>query len=667
MSKQPRHFYEFGPFRLDETERLLLRDGQTVAITPKAFDMLVVLVQNSGHLLDKEELMTALWSDNFVEEANLSYNVFTLRKALGEGNGGQTYVETIPKRGYRFVGQVREVVDDGADLIVEERSEAHLVVEQEEQTSLARQYAAEAEQAIQQKALTASRWESSASKWRLSAVALAALVLVAGLIAALSYFRATSKPNPTVTATRVRSIAVLPFKPLSSDGNDEYLGLGMADTLITKLSSISQIIVRPTSAVRKYTDPGQDPLAAAREQRVDVVLDASIQRSGEKIRVTARLLDVRNGSPLWAYTCDEKCTASIFELQDSISERVAASLVMKLTGEENKLVAKRYTESADAYQLYIMGLYYFDKFEEEGYEKSIEYFKGAIDKDPNYALAYAGLAEAYGLQAVMGALPPAEVWPKSKVLALRALEIDPTLAQAHNAVGLVTMEYDRDWPAAEREFKLAIELNPSYSMPHRLYAIGLSWAGRLDEAIAQRKRAIEIDPRDVATNNEAAMTFYRARQYDQAIKQARMVIEMNPRFERAYDCLGLVYLQEGMYDQAIAEFEHAEGLAELQKEIALYPPSALLGYAYAVSGRTGEARNMLEKLKRLSKQRYVSPYNFALVFTGLGEKDQAFEWLQKACEDRSRQMRIVKLDPLLDSLRADPRYTKLLQCAGLAP
>ena len=664
MSKQPRHFYEFGPFRLDETERLLLRDGETVAITPKAFDMLVVLVQNSGHLLDKEELMKALWSDSFVEEANLSYNVFTLRKALGEGNGGQTYVETIPKRGYRFVANVREVFDEGADLI---RAETHLVGEREEETGLAFRYAAEAEQAVQKKTLTASGWENSASKRRLSAEALAALVIIAGLTAALSYFRTTTKPKQTVTAAPVRSIAVLPFKPLSSDGYDEYLGLGMADTLITKLSSISQIIVRPTSAVRKYTDPGQDALAAGREQRVDAVLDSSMQRCGEKMRVTVRLLDVRDGSPLWASTRDENCTANIFELQDSISERVAASLVMKLTGEESKLVTKRYTESADAYRSYIMGLYYFPRWREVGYEKSIEYFKQAIDKDPNYALAYAGLAEAYGLKAVKGASPAAEVWPKSKVLALRALEIDPTLAEAHNALGEVNLLYDWDWQAAEGEFKLAIELNPSYGMPHRLYAMCLQMAGRFDEAIAERKRAIEIEPLDVITNNEAAQTFYLARKYDEAIKQAQIVLEMNPRFADGYHSLGLAYLQEGRYDQAIAVFQKAEGLAELQKADTLPAVSANLGYAYAMSGKTGEARRVLSALKRLARRRYVSPYGLAVVFTGLGDKDQAFECLKRACEERSNPVRNVNVDPKLDSLRTDPRYPELLRCIGLAP
>ena len=666
MSKQPRHFYEFGPFRLDETERLLLRDGETVAITPKAFDMLVVLVHNSGHLLDKEELMKALWSDTFVEEANLSYNVFTLRKALGEGNGGQAYVETIPKRGYRFVANVREVLDEGADQIVEERSETHFIVAQEEETSLARKYTAEAEQAIQEKALTASGSEDSASKWRLSA-ALAALVIIAGLAAALFYFRATSKPKPTTTAAPVNSIAVLPFHSLSSDGDDEHLGLGMADTLIIKLSSISQIIVRPTSAVRKYADPSQDPLAAGREQRVDSVVEASYRRSGDKIRVTWRLVKVSDGSSLWSDKCDEECTANIFDVQDSISERIASSLAPKLTGEESKLVAKRYTESSDAYQLYNFGLYYFPRWREEGFEKSIDYFTRAIDKDPNYALAYAGLSEAYGLQAIKGALPASDVWPKAKVLALKALEIDPTLAQAHNALGEVRLAYDWDWPAAESEFRLAIELNPSYGMPHRMYAPCLQMAGRFDEAIAHRKRAIEIDPLDVITNNEAAQTFYLARQYDQAIKQARIVIEMNSRFADAHVVLGLAYLQKEMYDQAIAEFQNAEGLAELQKGDTRYNASANLGYAYAMSGKTSEARKMLGELRRLSEQRYVSPYGLAVVFTGLGDKDKAFEWLQKACDDRSNQIRIVNVDPKLDSLHADPRYPELLRCIGLAP
>src|SRR5262245_32807201 len=274
MSNQARHFYEFGPFRLDARERLLLRDGQVVSITPKAFDMLVVLVENSGHLLEKEELMRRLWSDSFVEEANLSYNVFALRKALGESNGDDRYIETIPRRGYRFVGQVREVVEAGADLIVKEHSKSHIVVEQEEEerpgngetlgTAKTQDIAASPRRrfAFPGYDRLVTRWEDSASQWRLSAVAAAALLIITGLAAAFSYFRATSKPKPTAIAAPVRSIAVLPFKPLSSDRSDEYLGLGMADTLITKLSSVSQIIDRPTSAVRKYTDPGQDPLAA---------------------------------------------------------------------------------------------------------------------------------------------------------------------------------------------------------------------------------------------------------------------------------------------------------------------------------------------------------------------------------------------------------------------
>jgi DNA-binding winged helix-turn-helix (wHTH) protein/TolB-like protein/Flp pilus assembly protein TadD len=661
MSKQPRHFYEFGPFRLDETERLLLRDGETVAITPKAFDMLVVLVQNSGHLLVKEELMKALWSDGFVEEANLSYNVFTLRKALGEGNGGQAYIETIPKRGYRFVANVREVLDEGAaDLLVEERAETGLVGQQEEEERRGdgetRRRGEISDIAV------SSRHRVSRSPFK----ALAAFALLAVTLA-LGSLWLMNRPKVPASDSLVKSIAVLPFKPVVADSRNEYLELGMADTLINKLSSLRGIIVRPISAVRKYSTLNQDALAAGRELGVDAVLDASIQWDGEsKIRVAARLLSVRDGSTIWTDKCDKQCS-SIFAVQDSIAEQLVGTLALKLTGQESQLVAKRYTESADAYHSYIIGLYYFAKWREEGYEKSIEYFKQAIDKDPNYALAYAGLAEAYGLKAVRGASPAAEVWPKSRVLALRAWEIDPSLAEAHNALGEVSLLYDWDWPTAEKEFKLAIELNPSYGMPHRLYAMCLQMAGRFDEAIAQRKRAIEIDPLDVITNSEAAQTFYLARQYDQAIQQAQMVIEMNPKFADAHGSLGQAYLEERMYDQAIAEFQNAEGLAELQKGDSRPGVSANLGYAYAVSGKTGEAREVLGELKRLSKQRYVSPYSLAVVFTGLGDKDQAFESLKKACEERSNPVRNVNVDPKLDSLRTDPRYPELLRCIGLAP
>src|SRR5262249_964603 len=337
-------------------------------------------------------------------------------------------------------------------------------------------------------------------------------------------------------------------------------------------------------------------------------------------------------------------------------------LVMKLTGQENRLVAKRYTESPDAYHSYIMGLYYFPKWREEGFDKSVDYFKQAIDKDPNYALAYAGLAEAWGLKAVRGGSPAAEIWPQSRVLAQRALEIDPTLAQAHNALGEVELYWDWDLPAAEKEFQLAIELNPSYAMPHQLYASCLQMTGRFDEAIAQRKRAIEIDPLDVITNSQAAQTFCLARQYDQAIKQAQVVIEMKPRFADAHQALGSAYLLEGMYYRAIAEFQEAERLAELQKGATGPAASSLLGYAYAKAGKMAEARKILRELKRITEKRYVSPYFFAVLLTGLGDKDQAFEWLQKACDERSNQIIRAKVDPMLDSLRTDPRFPKLLRC-----
>ncbi len=580
MSKPARHFYQFGPFRLDAAERLLLREGEPVLLTPKVFDTLLVLVQNSGRLLGKDELMQTVWPDAIVEESNLSQNIFTLRKALGESPTKPKYIETIPRRGYRFIASVREVRYEGADL----------------------------------------------------------------------------------TGVAVRSIAVLPFKPLGAKNGDEYLGLGLADALITRLSNIGQIVVRPTSSVRKYTGLEQDPVAVGRALRVESVLDGSLRRSGERIRVTVQLVSVRDGVPLWADRFDEKFT-DIFVVEDSISERVAAALMLKLTGEDKKRLTKRYTENIEAFQLYLKGRYYWNKRTGQGLKKGIEYFQQAIEKDPTYALAYAGLADCYNLLSLYGVFPPKETMPRAKAAAMRALEIDNTLAEAHTSLAYAKLYYDWDWAGAKREFLRALELNPNYATAHHWYHEYLTAMGWFEESHAEILQAQELDPLSLIISTDVGWGLYYARRYDQAIEQLRKTIEMDPTFAVAHFILGLCYGQKGLFK---------ESAAEIQKAIAILGDNPLalavgvLGHAYAVSGKKDRALKVFEQLKDLSKRCYVPAYSLAIIYTGLGQKDQALKWLRKAYEERYDRLIYLKVEPMFDSLRSDPRFKDLLRRIGFA-
>jgi DNA-binding winged helix-turn-helix (wHTH) protein/TolB-like protein len=435
MNHQPKHIYEFGPFRLDVAERMLLRDGEAIPLQPKAFDLLLVLVEHHGHLLEKDELLQAVWPDTIVEEVNLANNVSVLRKALGEDGNGQRFIETVPRRGYRFVAPVREAQAGTVEPGVAEIAQAP-VVQQEAPVA-----AATGEQPVQ----SASRW----AKRRPALVVPLAVLLLIGVVGAINSW--SPKRQPTAPSATIKSIAVLPFKPLAANERDEALELGMADTLITKLSNLRHLIVRPTSAVRRYTALDQDPLAAGREQKVDAVLESSFQRSGEKIRVTVRLVNVSDGSALWTYQCTEYC-ADIFAAQDAITEKVARALMPELTGKERTLLAKRYTDNFEAYQLYVKGRYFWDKRTGEGMKKSIECFEQAIRLDQNYALAYAGLATTYVTSAYREMVPPAEANLKAETAARKALEIDEQLGQAHAALGVLHFYY-REWSEGVREFQ----------------------------------------------------------------------------------------------------------------------------------------------------------------------------------------------------------------------
>ena len=469
-----------------------------------------------------------------------------------------------------------------------------------------------------------------------------------------------SKPASPNDITAIRSIAVLPFKPLVADRRDEMLELGMADTLITRLSGLKQIIVRPTSAVRKYYALDQDPIAAGREQKVDAVLDASIQRDGERIRVTVRFLNVEDGSQLWAYTCDEHGT-DLFAVQDAISEKVAEALAVRLSGDEKKLLKKRYTANTDAYAFYLKGRYYWNKRTDEGLRKAIKHFRQAIELDPNYALAYAGLADCYNLQTIYCGIPPKEAFAMGKAAAMKALELDDALAEAHNSLACVKWCFEYDRVGTDVMYKRAIQLDPNLTPARTYYAKFLSTIGRQDEAFAEIKRAQERDPVSFLVNWVLGELLHYARYHDQAIEQLLRTLDMDPNLLPARVLLGRAYEQKEMYKEAIAEFQRAITISGDDLRIV-----ALLGHAYALSGQRNKARRVLGELKEQSKRSYLSPYNIAIIYVALGEKDQGFEWLEKAYDERSLWMVFLKVDPRLDSLRSDPSFADMLLRMGLS-
>ena len=576
MERKP--FYEFGTFRVDPGKRLLLREGQPVPLTAKAFDTLLALVENRGRVLEKDELMRLVWPDTIVEESNLSQNVFTLRKVLGEQPHEHLYIATVPRRGYQFVAEVRQ----------------------------------------------------------------------------------TPATSATPVSHAARSLAVLPFISLGPKDTDEYLGLGMADALITRLGNIRRMIVRPTSAVRAYMGRTPDPVAAGRSLGVDMVLEGSIQRAGERIRVTVQLVSVEAGAPVWGERFDERLP-DIFAVQDSISLRLAAALVSTLTAEEKVRIERRYTDDHDAHDAYLKGRHHWNTRTEEGLKKAVRHFEEAIARDPRYALAHAGLADCCTLlgSAGYGALPPKEALARARAAALKALEIDPELAEAHASLALVKFRLDWDWAEAETEFRRAIQLNPGYASAHHFYGLYLSAMGRASEAIASLQLAQELDPLSLIIGAALGRAFHFARQSERAREQYAKTLEMDAGFAEAHMNLGLVYAQRSMFAEAADELQRAMAIAGRPVT------QAILGYIYGLSGERKRAERTLDELDGLAREGSVPALYLVYPHIGLGQTERAFELLEKAYAERSGLLVYLKVEPIFDPLRSDARFEDLLRRMGL--
>ena len=482
------------------------------------------------------------------------------------------------------------------------------------------------------------------------------LIVAAGLmlaaVALVFYLSARS------TEVAIDSIAVLPFENRGADPDTEYLSEGLAESLIYRLSQLPNLKVSPTSAVFRYKGKQTDAAKAGNELGVSAVLLGRITQRGDSLLISAELVDVRHNKLLWGEQYDRKMS-DLLATQREIAREIVEKLKLKVAGEE-KALAKHYTESNEAYQLYLKGRFYWNKRTEEALKKSVEYFNQAIEKDPGFALAYAGLADCYVVPANWQ--PPREAMPKAKAAAKRALELDETLAEAHTSLGRVLASFDWDWTGAEKEYKRAIELNPRYAVAHQWYGGWFQVMGRHTEAIAERKRALELDPLSLVINFELGLAFYYARDYDQSIEQFHKTLELDQNFPPAHVFLPAAYEQKGMNSEAIAEFNRAIPLKG-GGEWSLTKGG--LGHIYSILGKKSEALALLDELKQLSTQEYVAPTSVALIYAGLGDKDQAFAWLEKAYEERSFQMQWLSVEPRWDSLRSDPRFANLQRRMGL--
>ncbi len=646
INQQKKRLYEFGPFILDTAERLLLREGQPVDLKPKVFDLLVLMVENSNHLLEKEWLLQSLWPDSFVEESNLNVNVSALRKALGETPTDPQYIETVPKRGYRWVAQVVEKSGENPA----ESEKVTLLIETLSVESA--QVASTIDEAKEVAALDRGKPSRAVSRRALGAAVALLIALAAG-----SYFLLSSRAK-VASPGAIHTVAVLPFRTSTSEDADNALGLGMADALITRLARLRRINVRPTSAVLKYSNSTDDSISIGGQLKVDAILEGLIQKSDKKIRITAKLFRTEDGEMLWSGTFDDFFT-NIFAVQDSISEKMTEALALRLTRDEERLLTKRYTENTEAYQLYLLGKYYERDPVLEASNKALSFYQAAIDKDPDFALAHVGLAGAYLMLGEFQA-NRREMQEKSKEEISKALGLDPNLGEAYMALGLLKKSASFDWSGAEEAYNRANELSPNNPDIIEARATLLMIRGRADEAIREMDEALRFAPNDTSLLLTSAGILRFARRYDQAIEQVRKSMEIDPNSINAHIRLALIYLAMSRAAEAMAEVKRAEALGTDFSNLYI------VGYTNARLGNRAEAERLVEdRLKNTARQRGVNYFWTALIYHTLGKSDLAFKYLEKAYEEKESMILNIKVDPLCDDLRSDARFQSLLRRMGL--
>ena len=642
--------YAFGDFVLERSQqRVRRRDGSSLNLTPRLYSALLLFIENAGVLLDKNALMLALWPGLVVEENSLSQVISGLRRALEDDSHDSHYIQTVPRRGFRFIATVTELPDQAANERVPIAANGS-VWQGEPRPMPASELLAEPAIGSQ----THGDGPRVSGRRRLLRGALAGGV-AAGL-GGVGWW-ALRRASNAHDAAQLSTLAVLPFKPLVSDARDELLEVGMADSLIARLSTVSGLVVRSIGSVRRYAGADQDPLRAARDLDVAWIVDGSLQRLGDQLHVTARLLRATDGSAAWSGSFDEKFTG-VFEVQDMISARVARVLAPSLevfAGARPLLTGLGGTRNTDAYQLYLAAARHAQNMRGDSLRKSIELYKQALQIDPDYALAWVGLAETYRRTLFGADALPSEVFDLAHFAVQRALAAVPSLAEARAEQAFRLYWFDFDWPGAEREFRRALAINPNVAMAHFGLASLLLNQDRPDEGFLQMRTARELDPMSPVLNTLEADYLLEAGRRDEARVRLDRALDIAPNFWLAHCTRGVLHFVDQKPDEAIAAMRHAVELADGNSR-----PSALLAIYLARLGQVEEARRILNQLLALEKTRYVPPTSLAAVHVALGDVGSALDALDRAFMTRDTRLTFLKDDPRLAGLHEEPRFVALL-------
>jgi TolB-like protein/DNA-binding winged helix-turn-helix (wHTH) protein/lipopolysaccharide biosynthesis regulator YciM len=636
-----------GVFEIDLKAFELRKHGLRLKLAEQPFQILTILLEQPGEVITRDELRERLWpGDTFVDfDHGLNNAVMRLREALGDSHDKPRFIETLPRRGYRFIAPVEEINTTPKTL----GGEAPL----NSSISLHTSDAPEQLHVDRRKLFP----RSNASSWlTLPRIALlSAAVLVFAILSGLAVHFVTGWESGKINPAHNMSLVVLPLENLSGDTEQDYFAAGMTDELTANLAKIRSLRVISRSTAMAYKGTHKPLSEIARDLKVDAVVEGTVLKAGNRVRITAELVQVSTDHHLWADTYESQL-GDVLALQNRVSSAIVDQIRINLSPEDKQRLAKNPSISPDAYEDYLKGRYYWNRRSADGFAKAIGYFEDATRRDPQYALAYAGLADCYGIigATIYGSLPAAEAAPKAKTAAIRALEIDPTLAEAETSLATAKFNYDWDWAGAAQGFQRAIQMDPRYATAYQRYSLYSIAMGRFDESLEQIKKARELDPLSISINSSLGWRLYLARQYDRSIAQLRDTLELDPSYEWAHFILGQAYEQKHEFNLA---------RAELQKAVELSHNSPLmisaLAHANALSGNQEEALRLLQQLTARSRKQYVSPFYVAVVYIALGKTDTAMDWMEKAFADRSNGLVFLKVEPELDPLRSNPRFIAL--------